>query len=499
MYTRRYFIKTVVAGTAGACAFSRWSESAGHGHYARPLKSEAFDQCHAVKDGARFKGAPVSGSYDAVVVGGGASGLAAAFHLRDLNVLLLEKEERFGGSCRLDEWEGVKLSTGAAFYTESEPSVFEILDAIGTKGLRVSGGDVLVVNGQPYTDFLADGADRLPFPQKVRDDFKRSRPELLKVFRSTASEQLDKRTFAELLAPYAPELSRFWDRFGLSNWGADCANTSAWVGAGAFEWIGGSEDPRWTLPGGLGMAGQALADWLTPRLKERMVTSAVVYSIEPESQGGTTVIVRYVRNGEPVTVRARTVIAAIPKYFAHRIIPGIPAEQLTAMKAFRYAPYPVFNVCLEKALPESAYDNWFLDTPFTDFIPAEWVVFGGKGARDRKTALTVYHPMLEDRRSELLDQDRVLAMADGVAEGLEKHFPGTIDRIAEIRIFVRGHPMLMSTPGQMQTAALASRPFGPIFFANTDSLPGNASLANAFDSAKRAAAGVRALLRAAER
>jgi hypothetical protein len=167
-------------------------------------------------------------------------------------------------------------------------------------------------------------------------------------------------------------------------------------------------------------------------------------------------------------------------------VAGLPQSQLEAMRAVRYEPFPVFNVCLERPGPEPAYDNWFLDAPFTDFVPADWILYAGRGARDRRTALTVYHPLPRERRKELLVDPMVLEMADGVAEALDRHFPGTLEKIAEIRVFRRGHPMYVSTPGLLALAQRAGQACGPILFANTDSSPGVSSFDGALTAATRA-------------
>jgi hypothetical protein len=262
---------------------------------------------------------------------------------------------------------------------------------------------------------------------------------------------------------------RFWDRFGPSNWGSDAANTSGYVGCEAYTWAGGADDSRWTFPGGLAGGTERLVEVLTPKLGERLRVGCTVVGIEPEGKGPRAgALVHYLDGDEPKTARARAVIVAVPKFYAKRIIAGLTKARIADMSASRYAPFPVFNVCLTSVGPEPAYDNFFLDEPFTDFISADWIVHAGRGPRDRKTALTVYHPLREPERQALLVEDNLVVMAERVADRLEANFPGTLAKIAEIRVFTRGHPMLMSTPGRMALAERAAAPLGPILFANTD-------------------------------
>ena len=505
MHTRRHFIKTVMMGATAAgmpgCGNGPRPDAPATGapsspppHAATRLHGDHFETCHAVRDGETLPVAEVKASHDVVIVGGGPSGLSAAHALRGRDLLLLEKEAVFGGNCILEDWEGVRYSTGGAFYTESEKELVDFFAEIGAKGLKVEGGDSLVVNGQPTTQFFTDGATRLPFAQKVRDDFRRSREDLLHRL-VDEGEALDKLSFDEVLKPYDPLLTRFWDNFGPSNWGGIASETSAYVGAEAYNWAGGMSDPRWTFPGGMAGGAQALAEWLKPKLGERLRTGSAVYAIEREARKPGA-IVRYMKDGQPFAVRARVVIVATPKFYASYIVAGLPKGQLEAMKAYQYAPFPTFNVCLSSPGPEPAYDNWFLDAPFTDFIPADWILYAGKGPKQRKTVLTVYHPLRRERRKELLVEPIVLEMADAVADALERHFPGTLPKIEEIRIYRRGHPMYISAPGRMTLVKAASRPFGPILFANTDSLAGVSSFDGALVAARAAAEAARKQLRA---
>jgi phytoene dehydrogenase-like protein len=488
--TRRHFLSVVLAG--GAAAGCRPSgATAPPSAPPRRIAGESFTTCHALRDGAALPTAAPTAEHEVVIVGGGPSGLVAAHRLQDRDVLLLEKEPRLGGNCTLDAWEGVTMSTGAAFYSESERELAAFLAELGAVGSPVVGHDALVIDGQPTLDFLRDGAARLPLPTAVRDDFRRSRDDLLRQLETRDERELDARPFAELLAPYAPEVRRFWDRFGRSNWGADAAGTSAAVGCEAYLWAGGGDDPRLSYPGGLAGAAARLGGRVTAALGDRVVCGAAVHRIEVD---GARAVVHWLADGAPRSVRARVVIVAAPKYVARRIVAGLPAAQAGAMAQARYLPFPVFNVCLRAAGPQPAYDNWCLDTPFTDFVVADWVAHGGPGPAARRTALTVYHPLAEAERDLQLAPARLLELADGLADGLERHFPGTLDRIAEIRVFRRGHAMAAAAPGRRAWTELATAPFGPVLFAHTDTAA-IASFAGALAAAEQQVARARDLLR----
>lgn len=499
--SRRSWLKTVIAGAVAAgpigCphAEKKQGERTDAGAPTRPstkLASEDFSNGHRKRDGGSFPKSAPSESCDVVVIGGGPSGLCAMHLLEGKDAILLEKEDRFGGNCSSDSWEGIRFSTGAAFYSEGDTELVELLKSVGAPGLPIQGGDALIVNGAPHFDFFGEGAQKLPFAQSVRDDFQRSRERAERLRDAHSSRVLDEQRFAELLKEHTPEVKRFWDRFGASNWGADSEHTSARLGVQAYGWLSGGEK-RLSYPGGLGVGAEALATDLTRRYPGQLRKSAFVHQVELEAGKSPRVLVHTLQNGEPRTLRARSVILAVPKFFAARVVAGLDTEQRAAMTGFRYAPYPVFNVCLHSKGPAPAYDNWFLDEPFADFIPADWVLNAGQGPADQKSALTVYHPLPESRRGELLDDASLVKMAENVVLRLDQHYPGLKARVAEVRIFRRGHALAIPSPGQLARAELASRAQGRITFAHSDSRGDVSSFPGALRAAKAAVASLKKL------
>src|ERR1043166_7142726 len=88
------------------------------------FRGESCQQCHtAVRDRAvrSFPDVVSEGPvYDAVIVGGGMSGLASAYFLKDKKILVLEKEGRTGGHARRETWDGLFYPVAAVYMCEPE-------------------------------------------------------------------------------------------------------------------------------------------------------------------------------------------------------------------------------------------------------------------------------------------------------------------------------------------------------------------------------------------
>ncbi len=470
---RRDFVKFVVAGAVmSGCPIdlSLVSAQSGDAHKDHPADVDGEDNriCHQVRDGKVFTRPPASAKHDVVIVGGGVSGLAAAYRLRHRDFLLLEKEPHWGGNAYAMEYEGSTYATGSAFLVNDEYT-YPFAKEIGLELLPVNSPDASIIHGELIPDTWGDGLDKLPYPASVREGFKKFKKEMLAVDLEKRGKELFNKPFSDLLKEYPVELKQWWDTFGPSNWGAASEDTAAALAIGNLQEMAAESrtDDRYTWPGGLGAITKKLAEILRLAHKDRMQTGATTVAVVP---GKEEVQVTYMLGGELKTVAAKAVIMATPKFITRRIVEGLSEKQSEAMHKIRYIPYPVVNLIFDKPVFNHGYDTWCPGNTFTDVIVADWVVQKQPGYQQKFNIISCYTPMKEEDRGYLLNEIGARKIAANVLADFQKLMPGLNVNPVEVHIFRRGHPLYMSTPGlYTQVQPLVRQPMDRVFFANTDS------------------------------
>jgi monoamine oxidase len=482
--TRRGFLKFVVAGSVAAgCPVSHLLRAAETGPKPQ-LDGDHFAICHEVRDGQQFDKPAVSGRHDVVIVGGGVSGLSAAYFLRGRDFLLLEKEPHWGGNAYLQEYQGQAFAAGSAF--DEKGSASELLSReIGLIQLPINSPDPTIVAGKWVPDTWRGGLDQLPYSDSVRESFTKFRAALKALDPDKNVQQLDSVPLSHYLKGYAPEIKQWWDAYGLSNWGANSDDSSAFVAAGDLQDLTADEDVRRTLPGGNGALSRQLANTLQAKHGEQLIGDATIVSVGPQK---TEVNITYVRAGQLRTIAAKYVIMATPKFITARLISGLPDAQHEAMMSLRYCPYPVINMIFDKPIYNRAYDTWCPGNAFTDFIVADWVLQKQPGYVQKNNILTFYTPISELHRDRLLTMDGCQRIAEKVLQDFQKLGPEFSAAVPiEVDMYRRGHPMFLPTPGVFtKVIPVANQPFGRIAFANTDSVGPVSDIAGAVDAARHA-------------
>jgi protoporphyrinogen oxidase len=467
---RRDFIKFVVVGSVAAgCPVDLSLLSAQTGRSTTPeVDGEENQICHQVRDGKVFSRPAVSARHDVVIVGGGVSGLSAAYLLRHRDFLLLEKEPHWGGNAYLMEYQGNAYATGAAF-TAKDENAYHFAKEIGLEALPIDNWDGSILKGEFVPDTWGEGIDKLPYSTSVKESFKKFRKEMLAIDIHKRATELFAVPFSDFFKGYPEEIKQWWDGYGPSNWGAATEDTAAALGVYEMHSIAGEKrsDQRCTWAGGLGAITKKLADTLQPEFPERMQAGATTIAVVPSKNH---VEVTYMQGSGLKTVAAKAVIMATPKFITRRIVEGLPEKQSEAMHQMRYIPYPVVNLIFDKPVFNKGYDTWCPGNTFTDFIVADWVIRNEPGYTQKYNIISCYTPMREEDRGYLLTDVSARKIAANVLRDFQKLFPGSNVDPVEVHIYRRGHPLFMSTPKlYTEVQPLVRRPMDRVFFANTDS------------------------------
>lgn len=414
---------------------------------------------------------------DIAIVGGGLSGLAAAYILRDHKPVVLELHHRFGGTSQGERIAGLDHSLGGAYFIAPDPGS-ELENLYRDLGLdqlyRVSPptDDPTVINGQIVQGFW----DGMGLPEAERRAFEEYR-QLVLSFTDRYPEipliegedhqwirDLDRVTLRDhitqaLTVPVPPRLEAAIQGYCYSSFGAGWQELSA---ASGWNFIAAEEFGRCILPGGNAGLVQALWSRLARREtpgRPRLRRDARV--VEVRTLGRERIRVTY-STGPGVfrSLIAKRVVMACPKHVCKYILhdlENLDFERLAAMHRIHTTPYVVANVLLNRRVALDYYDAFMLGdgSPIANVETQHRVadVVNGHYAQPRggTDTLTMYWPLpFTTARFQIIPDDSLTTFARrlaGAIDGMLEPLGVTRADISQIRMARWGHAMPIAAPG----------------------------------------------------
>lgn len=447
---------------------------------------------------------------DVAIVGGGLSGLATGYLLRQHRPVIFELHERFGGNSQGERWEGIPYSLGGAYFITPDKGSFleqfyhELgLDQVVRESLPP---DPVELYGKIRDDFWSGGG----LPEEEELAMQRYAEVVSVMANETYPEiplpddekkvewikSLDLQNFRQDLEermqmPLTPFLLAGLQGYFFSSFGASMEEISA---ASGWNFVAAEEFGRWVLPGGNSHMMWEL--WRRLKRMEEEVTTACrphhlrggcrVIDVRPY---GEQVLISYFDSEQRIrTIAAKQVVMACSKHICKHVLHDLEHwdfEKKNAMNQIHNFPYMVVNVLLESPILQDFYDvflvgdetfpidpNQFQASPrVTDMIRGDFAAI----PHAPRGVLTLYHPLpWPSARFTLLLNDPWQTYAQMLVPQI-RHMLSLLGipetAVRQVRMTRWGHAMCIATPGLIannivQKAAESLN--GNIHFVNQD-------------------------------
>jgi monoamine oxidase len=506
--SRRDLISTFLGVAVANAACKRKQE---HRSIPGALIDRVSETGHLLRGAPLPRASTVTRTLDALIVGGGAAGLSAAWRLRGAGLddfLVLEVDEAAGGTARSGRNEISAYPWGAHYLpaplTDQGP-VPRLLKQMGAmNGVSDDGSpkwaeqvllrepeERLFYRGEWYEGlYLRVGATPDDLAQwkkfeaqmaqfaRARDGKGRKAFDVPTARGSDDAEwtQLDKLTMAQWLETQgytSPRLKWQVDYACRDDYGTTADGVSAWAGIWYFcSRTTGDERSEGYLSWPEGN-GRLISELANSTGAERVKTQWLAHTIERDDTGWN-VHVFDAAPQQPVWLKARQVVLACPRFVAARVLADWRKSPPDFVKEFQTGPWAVANLTLA-AHPKSrgfplCWDNVLYESKSLGYVVATHQA--PRADEHGGTVLTWYYPLTGEpvaERTRLLgthyEDWQSLVMAD--LSSAHFNFEPLVKRIEVMRW---GHAMIRPRPGFLWGGARqkAQESLDGLHFAHTE-------------------------------
>lgn len=443
----------------------------------------------------------VSEKAKVVVIGGGMSGMIAAYELRKYNPIVLEQASRFGGNSKGESWQGLHYSIGSAYLSQPAEGgkLDKLFKEVGAYDVITPKSDAYAVllNDKLYEHFLG-GTTKESLGQ-----FRKLRKYLHSLYRSENGytypeipvedpsqrdyiNTLDSRSFhahvkALLGGSIHPHLETIIEYYCWSSFAGSAKEISAAAGLNFYS--GETGDICVAQGGNSGILEKILFKLAGEIPHANLRNESIVFDVNHKEDGVEVSYADY--QGNVKVIKADYVVMACPKFIVNKILNNIEEKRVAAINQLKYRSFLLCNVLVNKPATHSYYDVYFIGNGKVDMKKT-------KEAADKQLATDMAYANFSDKDDKLsvlslyraipYDGARPKLLAPDAYQKYEQEFMGQTKELlgplgysekdlVDIRLTRWGHPLPLAQKGLFVNKIVdqVHKPFGErVFFAEQD-------------------------------